>query len=257
MAGIAFWTSDAAIEPEARKALAVEATNPELCRITEDLALTEPYLDHEHNWRPRRSTRPSRSCAPIRGSDPGRPARHLFRTHGEARIHGDLHTGSVMVGGGRTVVIDPEFAFYRRRFDLGALWANAAIAALRAAGLGRPEPFRAHIASILPARGRRSGWSCPPVAPAARPFLDEGFREAGAGLWHDGLGFAGAKAIRRISASRTSATSRPSRSRRSVAATAVLRFARRFVLERAAIDGPTDLWTIVQDELGKSTAASR
>ncbi len=58
-------------------------------------------------------------------------------THGEALIHGDLHTGSVMVGGGRTVAIDPEFAFYGPvGFDLGALWANAIIASVRATDPG-------------------------------------------------------------------------------------------------------------------------
>ena len=44
---------------------------------------------------------------------------------------------------------------------------------------------------------------------------------------------------------------------RSVAAAAVLRIGRRLVLERAAIDGPTALWTIVQDELREPAAASR
>ncbi len=79
-------------------------------------------------------------------------------THGEALIHGDLHTGSVMVGGGRTVAIDPEFAFYGPvGFDLGAIWANAVIAAARAAQLDRPADFRAHVAAIVPdVLGRRS-----------------------------------------------------------------------------------------------------
>ena len=77
--------------------------------------------------------------------------KHRFMTRAEALIHGDLHSGSVMVGGGRTVAIDPEFAFYGPvGFDLGALWANAAIAASRADRLARPEAFRAHVAAILP-----------------------------------------------------------------------------------------------------------
>ena len=89
-------------------------------------------------------------------------------THGEALIHGDLHTGSVMVGGGRAAAIDPEFAFYGPvGFDLGALWANAAIAASRADRLGRPEAFRAHVAAIVRDAGRRSRRSCDACGPSA------------------------------------------------------------------------------------------
>ena len=43
----------------------------------------------------------------------------------EALIHGDLHTGSIMVTENETRVIDPEFAFYGPMgFDLGAVIAN-------------------------------------------------------------------------------------------------------------------------------------
>ena len=150
----------------------------------------------------RRSTRSSRSCARIAAlrREVGL-LKHVFRTHAEALIHGDLHTGSVMVGGGRTVVIDPEFAFYGPvAFDLGALWANAAIADARAARLGRPEAFRAHLASIV-----RASWDAFRMELArlwperADPFLDDGFREAWVqGVWRDAVGFAGTKAIRRM-----------------------------------------------------------
>jgi 5-methylthioribose kinase len=66
-------------------------------------------------------------------------------TRAEALVHGDLHTGSVMVravdgtGGpvDSTKAFDSEFAFYGPvAFDLGALWANYVIAAARATALG-------------------------------------------------------------------------------------------------------------------------
>ena len=66
-----------------------------------------------------------------------------FMTEAEALVHGDLHTGSVMVrapGAGcarSTKVIDPEFAFYGPvGFDIGALWGNYVLAAARAMSLG-------------------------------------------------------------------------------------------------------------------------
>ena len=43
----------------------------------------------------------------------------------EALIHGDLHTGSIMVTESETLVIDPEFAFYGPMgFDVGAVLGN-------------------------------------------------------------------------------------------------------------------------------------
>ena len=51
VARIAFHTSDFGHGAGGAQARARRArVNPELCRITEDLVLTEPYREHEHNW---------------------------------------------------------------------------------------------------------------------------------------------------------------------------------------------------------------
>ena len=254
VARVAFWTSDFGLQPEERKARVVASSNPELCRITEDLVLTEPYLEHEHNWH-----HPPLDAlvAELRADEKLRREvglmKHAFRTHAEALIHGDLHTGSVMVGGGRSVVIDPEFAFYGPvAFDLGALWANAAIADARAARLGRPEAFRAHLASIV-----RASWDAFRMELArlwperADTFLDDGFREAWTrDVWRDAVGFAGTKAIRRmVGFAHVSDIETLEEPDRSAAAAAVVRIGRRLILERDAIDGPTALWTVVQAEI--------
>jgi 5-methylthioribose kinase len=69
----------------------------------------------------------------------------------EALIHGDLHTGSIMVTEGATVVIDPEFAFYGPMgFDIGAVIANLLMAYLASAGHERkPGDRRAFEAWVL------------------------------------------------------------------------------------------------------------
>ena len=253
-ARIAFWTSDFGLQPEERKARLVASSNPELCRITEDLVLTEPYLEHEHNWH-----HPALDSlvAEVRADAALRREvgvlKHVFRTHAEALIHGDLHTGSVMVGGGRTVVIDPEFAFYGPvAYDLGALWANAVIAEARATRLGRPDAFRAHLAAIIRASWDAFGMELERLWPErADAFLEDGFREAWLRIvWHDAVGFAGTKMIRRMigfaHATDIETLDEPDRS---TAAAAVVRIGRRLILERADITGPTALWSLAQDEL--------
>lgn len=52
-----------------------------------------------------------------------------FCERAQALIHGDLHTGSVMVTQDSTQVIDPEFSFYGPMgFDIGAYLGNLILA---------------------------------------------------------------------------------------------------------------------------------
>ena len=58
----------------------------------------------------------------------------------EALLHGDLHTGSVMVTETDTRVIDPEFAFYGPMgFDLGVLIGNFLLACVAQTGAGEGD----------------------------------------------------------------------------------------------------------------------
>jgi 5-methylthioribose kinase len=106
-------------------------------RITEDLIFTDPYRVAEQNhW-----TQPwlDATAAAFREDLDLHVAisrlKLKFLTAPEALIHGDLHTGSIMVTEGSTVVIDPEFAFYGPMgFDLGAVIGNLLMAYLASAG---------------------------------------------------------------------------------------------------------------------------
>jgi 5-methylthioribose kinase len=202
MARVAFHTSDVGMEPAARKALMARTINPEMCGITEDLVLTEPLRVHEHN---RFDPALDGDVAALRADEVALDAlatlKHRFLTHTEALIHGDLHTGSVMVGGGRTVAIDPEFAAYGPiGFDLGTLWANSVFARARAMVLGRPAGFQAHLRAIVP-----ESWAA--FTDELRRLwperLDRSFTDGMRETWiattrDDALGFAGAEAIRRM-----------------------------------------------------------
>ena len=128
MARTLFFTSDLGMGAAEKKArVALFCGNTALCRISEDLIFTEPYMVCDNN----RWTAPQLDdIAAAFRADSGlkRAVSRLkcqFMGRAEALIHGDLHTGSIMVTQEDTRVIDPEFAFYGPMgFDTGAFVGN-------------------------------------------------------------------------------------------------------------------------------------
>lgn len=122
-----FRGSDLAMPTRERKAdLALFADNAELCDITENLVFSDPYFEAPLN---RHTPELADMAARLRADrDLKVEAQHLkfaFAAHAETLVHGDLHTGSVMVTEDDTRVIDPEFAVYGPiGFDVGMLLAN-------------------------------------------------------------------------------------------------------------------------------------
>ena len=144
-----FFSSDLAL-PAARKkeGIAAFAGNHALCKITEDLIFTDPYRVAEQN----RWTQPwlDATAAAFREDLDLHVAisrlKLKFLNAPEALIHGDLHTGSIMVTESSTVVIDPEFAFYGPMgFDIGAVIGNLLMAYLASAG---HEAFAGRTAAV-------------------------------------------------------------------------------------------------------------
>lgn len=122
-----FRGSDLSMKTAQRKAdLALFADNVELCDITENLVFTDPFYQAEMN---RHTPGLDGLVARLRADiDLKVAVQHLkmtFANNAETMLHGDLHTGSVMVNGDETKVIDPEFATYGPiGFDIGMLLAN-------------------------------------------------------------------------------------------------------------------------------------
>jgi 5-methylthioribose kinase len=138
MARTLFFTSDLALTAAEKKAgIAAFAGNHALCKITEDLIFTDPYRTAEQN----RWTTPylDQMAASLREDMELHVAvsrlKLKFMAGPEALLHGDLHTGSIMVTDSQTRVIDPEFAFYGPMgFDLGAVIANLLMAYFASSG---------------------------------------------------------------------------------------------------------------------------
>lgn len=207
VASLAFSTSALALDQMEVKHRTVAAINPEMCRITEDLVFTEPYIEHDNNsfvdeLKP--------EVMALRTDDHLRAEvgmmKFKFMTGAEALIHGDLHTGSVMVmmkenGTGDGRVIDPEFAFYGPvGFDLGAVFGDYLAARARAEVMGRSDEFKDWLAGLsqetwdaFEAEMWRL-WSTRPDETWTESFLESWLVQVA----KDSLGFGGCKAIRRI-----------------------------------------------------------
>jgi 5-methylthioribose kinase len=138
LAATLFGTSDFGMEAKAKKALAARFVNGELCEITEDLILTEPFEPKLMGGKANRNNfNPliAKDLAALQADAGVRlevvRLKQRFMTCAQAMLHGDLHTGSIMAsapdakGNADIRVIDPEFAFYGPMgFDVGLFVAN-------------------------------------------------------------------------------------------------------------------------------------
>src|SRR4030042_1575245 len=112
MAEALFKTSDLYLTGAEKKKLQGAFINPELCKITEDFVFTNPYKESpENRWNPLIT----KTVEGLHGNAILKiniaELKEGFMTHSQALVHGDLHTGSIMVTQQDTKVIDPEFAF--------------------------------------------------------------------------------------------------------------------------------------------------
>ncbi len=133
-----FRTSDLAMAAaEKRERIGFFCANAEIGRVTEHLGLTEPYHEAAQN----RWTAPELDdlARAIRLDDALKRAvsvlKQSFMTDHQALIHGNLHTGSVLVTETDTKVIDPVCAsFGPIGYDLGTLIGHLLIGYFSQAG---------------------------------------------------------------------------------------------------------------------------
>jgi 5-methylthioribose kinase len=208
-----------AVEHKAR--IELFAANTALCKITEDLVFTDPYREAPLN----RWTRPyldAEKRAFERDSAlkvAAQALKYKFMTSAEALIHGDLHTGSIMLTPDDTRVIDPEFAFMGPMgFDIGAVIGNLLLAFFAQGGHeaapGARDAYRDWVLKQAEAvwsgfsrrflefwRAGDSGDAYPASLFASdddRAAMEKERARFMRVLFQDTLAFAGAKMIRRI-----------------------------------------------------------
>ena len=100
--------------------------NTQLCKLTEDFVFTFAFMKNETND----AYADNHPLAKELFTDMNfkksiLKLKYKFMTQSDALLHGDLHTGSIMLNCDETYVIDPEFAFVGPfGFDIGALLGN-------------------------------------------------------------------------------------------------------------------------------------
>ncbi|MFJ7498047.1 S-methyl-5-thioribose kinase [Streptomyces sp. NPDC097727] len=218
-----FFTSDLALPAGRKRELAsLFETNTAMCQIMEDMVFTEIFLPHPRN----RWTSPEldgdvkdlQQDIELKLAVSRLKLRYLSSR--SALLHGDLHTGSIMMNEPETApsiaVIDQEFACYGPMgFDLGTLLAHLLIAYFAAGAHGSDrspqqswllsaveqlwDDFRAHFTRLWHSHADGDAYPLalfPEAAAAAaleterQQYLDELFTET--------LGYCGAEIIRRI-----------------------------------------------------------
>jgi 5-methylthioribose kinase len=202
-----FHTSDFYLHPFVKKALVQSFTNPDLCKITEDLVFTDPFFDHDTNDFPE-ELRPDVEAL-WQDNELKREAAQLkiaFLTRAEALVHGDLHSGSIFVTKESTKMIDPEFAYYGPiGFDLGHFFANLALSALshnyHSKEAGKRADYQSYLFGVIQdtwhhfAKQFSELWETKGTETYTKvPGTLEFFLQQ---TWIDAVGFAGCEIIRR------------------------------------------------------------
>lgn len=203
-----------------RADMALFADNTALADITETLVFTDPYFPAPLN---RHTPGLDAWITSLRADRALRIAaqemKHAFVARTETLVHGDLHSGSIMVTADDTQVIDPEFALYGPfGFDVGMLLANLLLAYHAQSGHeaapGARDAYRGWLLHALGTvwdtfaaefaflwRTERTGILY------RRALFEEAGDPAGAeaalarvlrGIWVDAMGFCGVEMHRRI-----------------------------------------------------------
>ena len=219
MAKTLFFTSDLYLKADQKKELNSRfIMNTELCKITEDLIFTDPYMYNKNN----RWTTPhlDKQKKEIENNDDLKIAvsrlKIKFMSESQSLLHGDLHTGSIMVSENDTKVIDPEFAFYGPMgFDIGALLANLLMNFFSQNGhennSGERKEFKKWILNLINLIWIKfenkfcNLWNDYPEGDAYptqlfnnKQIIKREQKNYLQNIYNDSIGFAGAKIIRRI-----------------------------------------------------------
>jgi len=153
MAAILFYTSSLALSSSDKRELIDKFNgNTELCKLTEDLVFSFPFMQHETNDNENVKDNPNaiKLFNDMEFKRKVLELKYKFMNQSDALLHGDLHTGSIMLNEEETYVIDPEFAFVGPfGFDIGALLANLVNNYIYHTVVTKDEDFKSWLLELI------------------------------------------------------------------------------------------------------------
>ena len=221
-----FKTSYFSLDCKDFRALASKFANEDLCALTEQVVFSDPYFNAKNNRH--NSPHLDDLVERIRNNETlklnATKMKSVFVEKKQALVHGDLHTGSILVSPESTYIIDPEFAFVGPiGFDIGKIIANLMMAYIAADGLADQDGadrsaqkawlfsavtriwqgFESEFidqwnASSTTPHSRSLCWSEVFPAGSKNTTLAQLQKDVMADIWADTLGFIGCFMIRRI-----------------------------------------------------------
>jgi len=135
-----------------RKLIDAFNSNTELCKLTEDFVFTFAFMENETNDADNVKDNPLavKLFSDMEFKEKVLDLKYKFMTASDALIHGDLHTGSIMLNEDETFVIDPEFAFVGPfGFDIGALVANLVNNFVHHTVVTKDEDFKEYLLQTI------------------------------------------------------------------------------------------------------------
>jgi len=153
MAATLFYTSSLALNSSAKRELMDKFNgNTELCKLTEDLVFSFAFMEHEtnDNENVKDNENAKKLFADMEFKRKVLDLKYKFMNQSDALLHGDLHTGSIMLNEDETYVIDPEFAFVGPfGFDVGALLANLVNNYIYHTVVSKDEDFKSWLLELI------------------------------------------------------------------------------------------------------------
>ena len=125
-------------------------SNTELCKLTEDFVFTSAFMEDETNENVKNNPLAKKLFLDMKFKTKVLDLKYKFMTNSDALIHGDLHTGSIMLNTDETFVIDPEFSFVGPfGFDIGALIANVVNNYIHHSVVTQNEDFKEYLLQTI------------------------------------------------------------------------------------------------------------
>lgn len=253
-------TSDLSMEHMQKREMVKRYSNPELCKISEDLVFTDPFTNAGGTnavFPPNADFLRHMVFEDTALHLEAAKLKYAFMNQSEALIHGDLHTGSVFIREDGIKIIDPEFAFYGPAgYDAGNVIGNLVFAWVNAKVV--MEPGRQKDAYMT--------WLEKTISEVvdlyAKKFLDWFPDTAGdvmaftpgfpawylSGILEDTAGMAGLEMIRRVvgEAGVEEIRGISDTSLRLIAEQTVIRIGKQFILKRSCLKTGKDYLAVIR-----------